>query len=131
MFTKQYGVKLIYLPDYSHPMALSVSTGLIGSAEMKPTFQDGWMLTSLDATADSKVSETISAMASLASAIGGGGAGSAAAGASKGMKAMAREGGGPVLAPGLYAFILDDKGNYSRLQAVAYFCSNGTSPTPC
>jgi hypothetical protein len=53
MFTKQYGVKLIYLPDYSHPMALSVSTGLIGSAEMKPTFQDGWMLTSLDATADS------------------------------------------------------------------------------
>jgi len=52
--TPQYVVKMIYLPDMRRPMAMNSSTGLWGTSDMKPVLQDGWMLTSLDATADSK-----------------------------------------------------------------------------
>src|ERR1043165_8063979 len=43
--TANYMVKLIYLPDYSRPMAVTMNAGLLGTASMNLTLQDGWMLT--------------------------------------------------------------------------------------
>ena len=140
MFTKQYGIKLIYLPDYSRPMAMSESTGLIGTSQMKPVLQDGWMLTSLDASADAKVAETLTALASLISSVKG--VGSAATGTSKdggateSAKAQAENLGtkvspNPILPPGLYEFVYE-AGVLKDLKPVAYFCANkGPSKTPC
>src|SRR5208337_1338519 len=146
MFSKQYGIKLIYLPDYEHPMAISESPGLFGSSEMKPSLQDGWMLTALDATGDSKTAETISAVASLVGAAMTGGASSAAGGAKAAGGAAA--GGGapagpsavlaytkttapPVLPPGLYKFVFDDHGRLLGLDSVVYFCSSGLQTGGC
>lgn len=144
MFTKQYGIKLIYLPDYSQPMAIHGSPGLFGSSQMKPTLQDGWMLTALDATGDSKVSDTLSAVASIIGSIKGGG--SLPSGTS------AKVGGSelingttvvtptlPVLSPGLYELQYDEKGVLTRVKVVAYFCHGKISdyseaantPQPC
>ena len=68
MLTNNYQIKLIYLPDFSKPMAIYIPFSVFGSATMKPTLQDGWMLTGLEATSDTKTSETITAMASLVTA---------------------------------------------------------------
>jgi hypothetical protein len=37
----QYAVKLIYLPNYSQPMALRMRYGLLGTVSAAPTLQDG------------------------------------------------------------------------------------------
>lgn len=66
----QYVAKLIYLPDYNHPMAVSESSGLFGTASMAAALQDGWQLTSLQGNSDAKVAETLTALASLVSAAG-------------------------------------------------------------
>jgi hypothetical protein len=95
--TAQYAIKLIYLPDFCHPMAIQESAGLWGSAQMKPTLQDGWMLTSLDASTDSKTAETITSIASLVSAIKG------AKTSDSGTKALS-ETSSNILNPGLYEF---------------------------
>ena len=47
--TPTYSIKLIYLPDYSRPMAVTMSTGMFGTASMQLTLQDGWMLTNVSA----------------------------------------------------------------------------------
>ncbi|HEY2069947.1 MAG TPA: hypothetical protein VGG48_10370 [Rhizomicrobium sp.] len=74
-----YSVKLIYLPDYSHPMALQTSTGLFGTVSIGPTLQDGWMLTGMSQSVDSGTSGALSSIASLVTAgmgsKGGGGGG--------------------------------------------------------
>jgi hypothetical protein len=127
MFTKQYGIKLIYLPDYSRPMALQQSAG-IGSTTMKPTLQNGWMLTTLDSSADSKVAETLSSVASIIGAIHGG------SGGSGGSKSGGGAGGGaagagpvpPVLPPGLYRLYFDPStGVLTKFCKVARFNQNG------
>jgi hypothetical protein len=143
--TPQYIIRLVYLPDMSKPMAMSEHTGLFGTAEMKPSLQDGWMLTSLDATADSKTAETLTAIASLVSAAASPltGATQAAATAAKG---MAKPGGNPkgqgnnqpqdlrnffdvngsILRPGLYKFTYDADGNLTGLDPVVFFTGYGT-----
>lgn len=134
--TSRYVVKLIYLPDLQHPMAVTESPGLVGTVTMGASLQDGWMLTSLQGSGDSKVSETISAMASLVSAVYGGGAGKAAAAAAP------KPGGAPleaatspisqeILAPGLYSFKYDANGTLSNLCAVTLFHADGNLPGPC
>lgn len=137
IYTMQYGIKLIYLPDFEHPMSISESPGLFGSSTMKPALQDGWMLTSLEASADIKVAETLNAIGSIVSGIKGGGAT-----ASSLTKQLTCEEPPklPVLPPGLYEFMYDREGKFHRLRAVAYFCHDGiqytvtgteTAPRPC
>ena len=71
-----YSVKLIYLPDYSHPMALQEESGLFGNVALAPNLQDGWMLTSLSSSNDSGGAAALAAVASLiGSAVGGGASG--------------------------------------------------------
>jgi hypothetical protein len=132
-------MKIVYLPDLSRPMAMKQSVGLFGTAEMKPVLQDGWMLTSLDASADSKVSETLSALASIAGT---------AMGTSTGTKAkgvVSPPGGGPasltdlsslyerdkaILRPGLYRFVYSD-GVLTGIAPVAFFTGTGVvMPVP-
>jgi len=148
--TAHYAVRLIYLPDYSHPMSITENPGLFGTAEMQPALQDGWMLTSLDAKGDSKVSETIGAMAQLvASVYGGAAAGGAKAGTTATKHVTTIKGSGiltetafPSLPPGLYA-LAPNASAYSlnspaasakpapklegvlTVTPVAYFCNSG------
>jgi hypothetical protein len=130
--TKRYGIKLIYLPDFSKPMAIYIPWSMFGSAQMKPILQDGWMLTSLDATSDTKTPETISAVASLITAVGN-------AAASAGKKSM----GMPllpkgerslehpfVLDPRLYEFSYGDHGELNGIQLVTVFDRMKHSPPP-
>jgi hypothetical protein len=128
--TPQYQVKLIYLPDLEHPMAMTSSTGLFGTSTMTPTLQDGWMLTSLNANADSKMAETLTALASIAGSVAGGGTGAAAKAAkstaTSTQSLLAQFGPqatpvNPVLRPGLYRFEYNKKGVMTGLKAVAFF----------
>jgi hypothetical protein len=70
----EYVAKLIYLPDMSQPMAVTESPGLFGTVSMGASLQDGWMLTSLQGSGDTKTAETIGAIASLVSSLQGGAA---------------------------------------------------------
>lgn len=123
--TPQYVLKLIYLPDLEHPMALTASSGF-GTAQMTPTLQDGWMLTSLSASSDSKVAETLTALGSALTGLKGPAAGAKA------------PGGGPdpyqgthCLAPGLYRFAFDPlTGKFQGLQTVDTFVSGRVVPAP-
>lgn len=127
-----YVAKLIYLPDYSRPMAVNMNTGLLGTTSVQLTIQDGWMLTNVSANADnSKAADVLTAAIQALSSAGTGGASKAASAATS--KAP---GGGPqgtvdqVLRPGLYAF--DYEYALSRVTsvcAVAYFDSSGSRPT--
>jgi hypothetical protein len=75
-----YSVKLVYLPDYAHPMALKMSAGLFGTTSSNPTLQDGWMLTSLAGSVDSGGTAVLSALSGLATTSATGGATAAAKG---------------------------------------------------
>jgi len=129
--TTQYAIKLIYLPDKTKPMAMSEHTGLFGSSEMKPALQDGWMLTSLDATADSKTSETLTALASLIGSVASATPAGAAAKAASPAKGTALNTesvnlsealtGSHMLRPGLYEFVYNSDGTLKGLKHVAYF----------
>jgi hypothetical protein len=63
---------IVYLPDPRQQFIMQVSpldgSLGIGTASMKPTLQDGWNLTALEATVDTKVPETLTAIAGLVSA---------------------------------------------------------------
>jgi hypothetical protein len=125
MFTKQYGVKLIYLPDYEHPMLLRQRAG-IGSTTLKPTLQNGWMLTALDSSADSKTAETLASIGSLVSATHGGGSGGT--GGSKSGGGEEAKGAPPpakALPPGLYRLVVSPKGVVVDICQVARFESTG------
>jgi hypothetical protein len=82
----QYAVKLVYLPDYSQPMALRMRSGLLGTVSAAPTLQDGWMLTSMNGSVASGVPETLQALASIASGVASGGTSSGAGAATKAAK---------------------------------------------
>lgn len=125
-----YVAKLIYLPDLSQPMAISESPGLLGTASMGASLQDGWMLTSLQGSSDAKVADTLSAMASLVSAAAGGGASAAAKGAKKAAPPSAPGGGQappptppptPLLSAGLYAFQYPSNGKLLGLCRMTAF----------
>ena len=73
-----YSMKIVYFPDWTRRRMLKLRPGLLGSSSAAPTFQDGWMLNSLNGSADNGVASTIAAIT------GGGGAGSKASGGSGG-----------------------------------------------
>ncbi len=81
-------IQIIYLPNMCKQRKIEMSAGF-GSAEMEPQLTEGWMLTGLGAKADSKVSDTIGAIASL-------------------IPAVFLTGGG--LEPGIYPLVFNDKG---------------------
>jgi hypothetical protein len=56
---------IIYLPDMSQEWIAVIHRGL-GSAKSSLDLQDGWNLTSLNAESDSKIPETITALAGVA-----------------------------------------------------------------
>jgi len=130
-------IKLIYLPDLAHPMAMTASSGLFGTAAMKPTLQDGWMLTALDSSADNKVAEVLTAVGSIIGAATGAG-GSKASGGTKSTSADASFKGTekavspprPILRPGLYRFDYADTGVLNGLIPVTLFggCKNLPKP---
>ncbi|WP_233886396.1 hypothetical protein [Paraburkholderia flagellata] len=104
-----YVIKLIYLPDYSHPMAVSVHSGLIGTSSIQLGFQNGWMLTSLNGSSDNKVAETLASVASIIGSIKGVGGGGGTTGGGGGHAAGGAYAPPQILLPGLYAF--DDSSN--------------------
>jgi hypothetical protein len=60
-----YQLKLIYLPDMSKQMAITMNAGLFGNVSAQPTLQDGWMLTSLQGSAVSDGSGALTALLRL------------------------------------------------------------------
>jgi hypothetical protein len=133
----QYMMKLVYLPDYQHPMGITGKTGLWGTSSFQPTLVDGWMLTSLNASADAKTAETLTALGSIVSSVAGGGAGGAAKAAKTATSGAtptpgSNPGGGPppsaldqaVLRPGLYKFVFDAGGKFRGLEAATFFDLN-------
>jgi hypothetical protein len=106
---------------------------------MQPALQDGWMLTSLDASDDSKVAETLTALASLVGSATTGGAGTAAKAAKTkpGLQQLTTTGIIPdfsdeILKPGLYKFVYDDaSGQLKGLCRVTEFTSEGVKPDEC
>jgi hypothetical protein len=123
-----YMAKLIYLPNYSQPMAVTMDTGLFGTASMQLTLQDGWMLTNVSANGDnSKLADVVTA---ALGAVGGavtGGASNAVSAATK------KTGGSPkvtidrALRPGLYAFdYVYGQSRVFTVCAVAYFDAAGS-----
>jgi hypothetical protein len=132
-----YVAKIVYFPDFAHPMALKMTTGPFGTASMQVTLQDGWMLTNISMNADSSQNATLltSAMQALAGGLTGGAstaAGAVAKAAPAPGSAPTRGGVPPntatgILAPGLYAF--NYTAGYSRVSsvcAIAYFSSAGS-----
>lgn len=61
-------VQIVWLPDYSQEYEIQAHPGL-GSVTMNPTLKDGWNLTGLSATVDSKTAELITAATGLATAV--------------------------------------------------------------
>ena len=137
--TSQYVVKLIYLPDYQNPMSITVKAGLFGTASFNPTLQDGWMLTSLQGSADNSqlVQLATQLVTSLAS-----GTGTAAKTATT--AAAKAAGGGPgapqvtpttILAPGLYEIRQDKTTGTMTLCAATLFTTGTgggqTAPPAC
>lgn len=120
--TTDYVVKLIYLPDREHPMSITASTGLFGTAKLSPTFQDGWMLTGFESEADNKVAEVLEHLGSVITSLRapGGGGDNTGAGAAPGAPT-------DILKPGLYEFRYDASGHLLGLCAVNYFSSQGTT----
>ncbi len=85
---------IVYLPDRSEEYVIEPKVRL-GSVDVKVTLEDGWQLTSLGASADSRVPETVKGVADLL------GAASAVAAVPKD-----RPGAFP-LPPGLYRLTYD------------------------
>jgi hypothetical protein len=75
----KYTYKIVYLPNYNRAYRMTMSPGF-GSATMNPTLSGGWNLTGLNATADSKIAETITAIAGLIPTLPLGGPATAGAG---------------------------------------------------
>lgn len=132
----QYVAKLIYLPNLAEPLAVTTTTG-IGSVNIGAVLQDGWMLTSLQASADAKVAESITALAALASAIGGAVAGKPPTAAATPPKPGAvpppyvpSPPTPPLLTPGLYTFRYVD-GYYSLCAATLFEPRLNPSPPDC
>ena len=63
-------IKLIYLPDKSENYAVRKRGGF-GTTEATLSLQDGWNLVAYGSKADSKIPETITAVASLVSSVAG------------------------------------------------------------
>lgn len=117
-----YMFKLIYLPDYSKPMAIQLRPGVFGTSSVSPQLAYGWMLTSMSASADN--SKFIDDITSMVSSLAGGAAKAAKAGGapSPGGQAPASQG---LLAPGLYKVLL-----HRRTGDIAGLCQVAAFPLP-
>lgn len=124
-----YLVKVIYLPDMSRPMSVAVRPGF-GTASLKPTFQNGWMLTGFDASADSKTAEILTALAPLLTAYKMPGKAAATAATGGGSPAALEvTDTRPVLKPGLYEIGYGNAdGKLKGICARTYFTAAGTVP---
>jgi hypothetical protein len=107
--TQTCDAKLVMLPDKREEYAITMNSGLWGSASANPTLQEGWNLTSLDGKADSKTSETLNSLASFIKAIptSGGASRELDGGGRKGQKGVTRVAG----CEGLYRLNYDRNGN--------------------
>src|SRR6185295_4166230 len=110
-------------------------SGLFGIGSLKPTLQNGWMLTSFDASVDnSHASDVLSAIAEVMNTglLAGGGAAASTSAAGGGRGARAPSPDREVLRPGLYDFDYDpDTGRLTRLCAVSYFTDQGAVHGDC
>lgn len=120
-----YLLKLIYLPDMSKTMAINVVPGIFGTSSAQPVLQDGWMLTSLQASSDN--TKALDDLTSFATALLGAGGKAATGGgaAAAGSKAAHGPPEPPpptrVLPAGLYEFRYDEYGHLIGLCAVTTF----------
>ena len=110
---------LVYLPDFCNEYVIHPWVGL-GSVELKATLDDGWNLTSLGATEDSRIPEAIAAATGLL--------GASARLAER--ATAAREGRPVALAPGLYRLTLDEDGLFAGLVPIRLDASDAASPVP-
>lgn len=127
-----YAIKLVYLPDMSRPMSMSVRSGLFGVSSLNPTLQNGWMLTDFEASAEnSGFADVLNAVAGLINTgVLGGATGGAAAAGGGGASAAAVD--GEVLPPGLYDFDFDaETGRLTRLCSISLFTSQGVRRGDC
>lgn len=62
-------VKIIYLPDVQERYSVTIKSGVLRSFKGNLPLTDGWMLTQINQKYDTKMTETMQAFASLASAI--------------------------------------------------------------
>jgi hypothetical protein len=123
-----YSLKLIYLPDMSKTMAINIVPGIFGTSSAQPTLQDGWMLTSMQASSDN--TKALDSLTTLATALMGGGGGGGGT-KSTTPKVGATANGGvtdPSLPPGLYEFRYDEYGHLVGLCAVSLFTNVWPSP---
>ena len=110
---------IVYLPDLCNEYVIHPWVGL-GSVEVKATLDDGWNLTSLGATQDSKIPEAITAFTGL---LGGS--------AKLAERFTATRDGEPVpLAPGLYRLTLNENGLFDGLAPIKLDPNGETSAVP-
>jgi len=123
-----YVAKIVYLPDYSKPMAVQMSSGLLGTASVQLGMQNGWMLNSASINSDNtKLADSVdSIVGALAGLAGGGGGG----GSKKTSDGAPGSGSSSILRPGLYRFDFNSGGEFSGLCAVSFFTSNGLATPP-
>jgi hypothetical protein len=138
--TETFVMKIVYLPDYSHAVAVRVKSGLFGASSLQLSFQNG-MLTAVGGKVDNtKAGDVaVAALQAITSiATGGASKAGAAPGAapSAGQKAVSKP-DGPPLHPGIYAFVPVSSGSPLGVCTVAYFTPDGaqspadTDPNRC
>jgi hypothetical protein len=97
---------ITWMPDLSQEYAIQLRPGL-GSVGFNPTLENGWNLTGLNATVDSKAGELLTTVAGLIPK----------AAAERSLAAT----GGPSLKPGMYPFLFEqdrNSPNYGRLKGI-------------
>jgi hypothetical protein len=127
-------MRIIYLPDYEHAVAVRARSGLFGSSSLQMSLQNG-MLTSLNGKVDnSKAADVAVAALSALTTIATGGASKAATAAAPGGKPRVAADGTiaktpkPPLRPGVYAFVPISGLSPLGVCAVAYFTPKGIEP---
>ena len=99
------GIELKYLPDYNEEYSVQLKPGL-GSGTLGFSLEDGWKLTSVNMSSDSKIPELISSLANLVGAVrGGAGTGGGGSSATPSTKGKAASG----LADDLMTIIVDTR----------------------
>ncbi len=114
--TESCVAEIKYLPDYTQESVI-IPHYWLGSVALKPTLTDGWNLTNFDSTVDTKIPETITAIANLAKAVQPSGL------AIYGGRQAPPPGG---LRPGLYAIVPSDSGGLALDTASPVFQATGT-----
>jgi len=109
---------IVYLPKMDEEYVVTASTG-IGSVTMNPTLTNGWSLTALNAAADSKANEMVTAIGNLTGNV------AKAAGGGQGLLSTGTEFG-----PGLYRMIFKE-GFVDDLRLVFLQGQDKDNPAKC